>query len=92
MYIIDYGLAKKYRDLQTHRHIPYRFILTFILLKEFTFRNVRIEGILRDTFILVEKTRILLEQLDMQVLTLILVLVSVVLLFYSSMLPSYLSI
>ena len=25
VYIIDYGLAKKYRDLQTHKHIPYRF-------------------------------------------------------------------
>ncbi|XP_061367478.1 casein kinase 1-like protein 6 isoform X2 [Gastrolobium bilobum] len=24
VYIIDYGLGKKYRDLQTHRHIPYR--------------------------------------------------------------------
>ncbi|KAI3787153.1 hypothetical protein L1987_41407 [Smallanthus sonchifolius] len=24
VYIIDFGLAKKYRDLQTHRHIPYR--------------------------------------------------------------------
>ncbi|XP_038991686.1 casein kinase 1-like protein 10 [Hibiscus syriacus] len=24
VYIIDYGLAKKYRDLQTHTHIPYR--------------------------------------------------------------------
>ncbi|XP_061343456.1 casein kinase 1-like protein 7 isoform X3 [Gastrolobium bilobum] len=24
VYVIDYGLAKKYRDLQTHRHIPYR--------------------------------------------------------------------
>ncbi|KAL1535684.1 Casein kinase 1-like protein 10 [Salvia divinorum] len=24
VYIIDYGLAKKYRDLHTHRHIPYR--------------------------------------------------------------------
>ncbi|KAG5042953.1 hypothetical protein JHK87_006868 [Glycine soja] len=24
VYIIDYGLAKKYRDLQTPRHIPYR--------------------------------------------------------------------
>ncbi|XP_019444442.1 PREDICTED: casein kinase 1-like protein 6 isoform X3 [Lupinus angustifolius] len=24
VYIIDYGLAKKYRDLKTHRHIPYR--------------------------------------------------------------------
>ncbi|KAK7391728.1 hypothetical protein VNO78_20147 [Psophocarpus tetragonolobus] len=24
VYIIDYGLAKKYRDLQTHKHIPYR--------------------------------------------------------------------
>ncbi|XP_021861437.1 uncharacterized protein [Spinacia oleracea] len=23
-YIIDYGLSKKYRDLQTHKHIPYR--------------------------------------------------------------------
>ncbi|CAL0316851.1 unnamed protein product [Lupinus luteus] len=24
VYIIDYGLGKKYRDLQSHRHIPYR--------------------------------------------------------------------
>ncbi|KAE8699530.1 Casein kinase I isoform epsilon [Hibiscus syriacus] len=24
VYIIDYGLAKKYRDHQTHKHIPYR--------------------------------------------------------------------
>ncbi|KAB2018846.1 hypothetical protein ERO13_D08G234500v2 [Gossypium hirsutum] len=24
VYIIDYGLAKKYRDLQSHKHIPYR--------------------------------------------------------------------
>ncbi|CAK9166795.1 unnamed protein product [Ilex paraguariensis] len=24
VYVIDYGLAKKYRDLQTHKHIPYR--------------------------------------------------------------------
>ena len=29
VYIIDYGLAKKYKDLQTHKHIPYRWsILT----------------------------------------------------------------
>ncbi|KAJ0970080.1 hypothetical protein J5N97_022957 [Dioscorea zingiberensis] len=24
VYIIDYGLAKKYGDLQTHKHIPYK--------------------------------------------------------------------
>ncbi|KAJ8563552.1 hypothetical protein K7X08_032004 [Anisodus acutangulus] len=24
VYVIDYGLAKKYRDLHTHKHIPYR--------------------------------------------------------------------
>ncbi|XP_057518856.1 casein kinase 1-like protein 10 [Amaranthus tricolor] len=24
VYIIDYGLAKKFRDLKTHKHIPYR--------------------------------------------------------------------
>ncbi|GAB4836095.1 Casein kinase 1-like protein 10 [Ancistrocladus abbreviatus] len=24
VYAIDYGLAKKYKDLQTHKHIPYR--------------------------------------------------------------------
>lgn len=24
VYIIDFGLAKKYRDSRTHRHIPYR--------------------------------------------------------------------
>jgi hypothetical protein len=25
VYIIDFGLAKKYRDPTTHQHIPYRF-------------------------------------------------------------------
>lgn len=24
VYIIDFGLAKKYRDARTHQHIPYR--------------------------------------------------------------------
>ena len=24
VYIIDFGLAKKYRDQKTHQHIPYR--------------------------------------------------------------------
>ena len=24
VYIIDFGLAKKYRDPKTHQHIPYR--------------------------------------------------------------------
>ena len=24
LYLIDYGLAKKYRDHKTHQHIPYR--------------------------------------------------------------------
>lgn len=24
LYMIDYGLAKKYRDSKTHRHIPFR--------------------------------------------------------------------
>lgn len=24
VYVIDYGLAKKYKDLHTHKHIPYR--------------------------------------------------------------------
>ncbi|KAG5407239.1 hypothetical protein IGI04_013358 [Brassica rapa subsp. trilocularis] len=28
VYVIDFGLAKKYRDLQTHRHIPYRYSMT----------------------------------------------------------------
>ena len=27
VYIIDYGLAKKYKDLQTQKHIPYRCLL-----------------------------------------------------------------
>lgn len=26
VYIIDFGLAKKYRDTSTHQHIPYRLI------------------------------------------------------------------
>ena len=25
VYIIDFGLAKKYRDARTHQHIPYRY-------------------------------------------------------------------
>ncbi|KAL0654607.1 hypothetical protein Bca4012_097298 [Brassica carinata] len=29
VYIIDFGLGKKYRDLQTHRHIPYSFSMFF---------------------------------------------------------------
>ncbi|KAI8553451.1 hypothetical protein RHMOL_Rhmol05G0017200 [Rhododendron molle] len=24
VYIIDFGLAKKYRDIKTHQHVPYR--------------------------------------------------------------------
>ena len=24
VYIIDYGLSKKYRDTKTHQHIPYK--------------------------------------------------------------------
>lgn len=24
VYVIDFGLAKKYRDARTHQHIPYR--------------------------------------------------------------------
>jgi len=31
VYIIDYGLAKKYRDLQTHKHIPYRYLHCLIM-------------------------------------------------------------
>lgn len=31
VYIIDFGLAKKYRDLQTHKHIPYRYFYFCIL-------------------------------------------------------------
>ena len=26
VYIIDFGLAKKYRDARTHQHIPYRYL------------------------------------------------------------------
>ncbi|KAL6903499.1 hypothetical protein ACP4OV_004312 [Aristida adscensionis] len=26
VFVIDYGLAKKYRDLQTHKHIPYSLV------------------------------------------------------------------
>ena len=30
--IIDFGLAKKYRDPKTHIHIPYRYILSVVHL------------------------------------------------------------
>lgn len=30
VYAIDFGLAKKYRDLQTHKHIPYRYLPHFV--------------------------------------------------------------
>ncbi|KAG8487096.1 hypothetical protein CXB51_020643 [Gossypium anomalum] len=32
VYIIDYGLAKKYRDLQSHKHIPYRYAFVICFL------------------------------------------------------------
>ncbi|KAJ0780838.1 putative protein kinase CK1-CK1 family [Helianthus annuus] len=38
VYIIDYGLAKKYRDLQTHKHIPYRYRIS--LCKNFSGNDV----------------------------------------------------
>ena len=28
VYIIDFGLAKMYRDLKTHQHIPYKACMT----------------------------------------------------------------
>ena len=31
VYVIDFGLAKKYRDLQTHKHIPYRYFFFLCL-------------------------------------------------------------
>ena len=27
VYVIDFGLAKKFRDQRTHQHIPYRYLL-----------------------------------------------------------------
>lgn len=30
VYIIDFGLAKRYRDSSTNRHIPYRYLLILI--------------------------------------------------------------
>lgn len=32
VYIIDFGLAKKYRDLQTHKHIPYRYTSLSVMI------------------------------------------------------------
>ena len=34
VYVIDFGLAKKFRDQRTHQHIPYRYII--IEIKSFT--------------------------------------------------------
>lgn len=31
VYIIDFGLAKKYRDPSTHQHIPYRYLFIIFL-------------------------------------------------------------
>ncbi|KAL6502914.1 Casein kinase 1-like protein 11 [Orobanche hederae] len=36
VYIIDFGLAKKYRDLQTHKHIPYRLTCSTMENKNLT--------------------------------------------------------
>lgn len=30
VYIIDFGLAKRYRDATTNRHIPYRYFLLYL--------------------------------------------------------------
>lgn len=32
VYIIDFGLAKRYRDATTNRHIPYRYFLFIFML------------------------------------------------------------
>jgi len=36
VYIIDFGLAKRYRDPNTNKHIPYRYVL-FLLDFFYTF-------------------------------------------------------
>ena len=30
VYAIDFGLAKKFRDIRTHQHIPYRYVQELI--------------------------------------------------------------
>jgi len=34
VYVIDFGLAKKFRDQRTHQHIPYRYMI--IVIKSLT--------------------------------------------------------
>nr|XP_007152083.1 hypothetical protein PHAVU_004G100600g [Phaseolus vulgaris]ESW24077.1 hypothetical protein PHAVU_004G100600g [Phaseolus vulgaris] len=43
MFMIDFGLAKKYRDSSTHQHIPYRYedLLACIKFSTYLERSVR---------------------------------------------------
>jgi len=32
VYLIDFGLAKRYRDANTNRHIPYRYLWPWFII------------------------------------------------------------
>jgi casein kinase 1 epsilon len=75
VYVIDYGLAKKYRDLQTHRHIPYRLVLPSLFQEGKIFSLAKHLGIIKPytvVILCIGKTRTLQAQHAMQVSTLIL--------------------
>jgi hypothetical protein len=79
VYVIDYGLAKKYRDLQTHRHIPYRLVLFSLFQEGEIFSLAKHWGIIKPYIVVIlciGKTRTLQAQHAMQVSTLILESVS----------------
>jgi hypothetical protein len=79
VYVIDYGLAKKYRDLQTHRHIPYRLVLSSLFQEGKIFSLAKHLGIIKPytvVILCIGKTRTLQAQHAMQVSTLILESVS----------------
>jgi len=87
VYVIDFGLAKRYRDSTTNRHIPYRWakIVNHIFLPELSFfcfsvfihfRFVVLHVYLMCLLVFAEKIKTWQAQLAMLVATLILGLVS----------------
>lgn len=51
VYIIDFGLAKRYRDATTNRHIPYRYSIAVFSYGLFWFLDIYMNYTFRGTYL-----------------------------------------